>query len=127
MPRERMDAHSTRRGHLIVPGMKSVAGFEMPAPHAAVITSRTDRPMRQQPSLASHQRLLGAALSWMIAGIALLLTVVPMHTRMLGWAPAFWLVGAPLIVLLVLEPSLPRQLLALRRQRHDASRHLVWH
>jgi hypothetical protein len=83
--------------------------------------------MRQQPSQASHQRLLAAALSWTIAGIVLLLTVVPMHTRMLGWAPTFWLIGAPLIVLLVLEPSLPRQLLALRRQRHTASRHPVWH
>jgi hypothetical protein len=83
--------------------------------------------MREQPSQASHQRLLLAALSWMLGGLVLLLTVVPMHTRMFGWAPAFWLVGAPLIVLLVLEPSLPRQLLALRRQRHSASRHLVWH
>ncbi|HEY0197815.1 MAG TPA: hypothetical protein VGC19_04635 [Rhodanobacter sp.] len=78
--------------------------------------------------LASHQRLLGAALLWIVAGCALLLTtLVPMHTRMLGWAPAFWLVGAPLVVLLVLEPSLPRQLLALRRQRYGASRSVVWH
>ena len=73
-----------------------------------------------------HQRLLGAALLWLLGGGALLLTtLVPMHTELLGWTPAFWLVGAPLIVLMALEPALPRELLALRR-RHAP--HLVgWH
>jgi hypothetical protein len=84
--------------------------------------------MRPQPSHAPHQRLLGAALLWLLGGGALLLTtLVPMQTRLLGWAPAFWLVGAPLIVLLVLEPGLPRRLLTPRRQRCSAARSVLWH
>ena len=84
--------------------------------------------MRQSNSRVSHQNLLAAALLWLAGGIVLMLTtLVPMHSRLLGWSPAFWLIGAPLIVLLVLEPSLPRQLLALRRQRYSASRSVVWH
>jgi len=75
-----------------------------------------------------HQRLLGAALLWLLAGSAsLLTTLVPVHTDLLGWTPAFWLVGAPLIVLLGLEPTLPRQLLALRRPRHRATRLAGWY
>ncbi|WP_266157263.1 hypothetical protein [Dyella silvatica] len=65
-----------------------------------------------------HQRLLGIALLWLIVGAALLLsTLVPVHTALLGWTPAFWLLLAPLSLLLTLEPSLPRQLLALRHRR----------
>jgi hypothetical protein len=84
--------------------------------------------MRPQPSHVSHQRLFGATLLWLlVGGASLLTTLVPMQTRLLGWAPAFWLVGAPLIVLLVLEPGLPRRLLALRRPRCSASRSVLWH
>jgi hypothetical protein len=75
-----------------------------------------------------HQRLLGAALLWLLGGGALLLTtLVPPRTDLLGWTPAFWLLGAPLIVLLVLEPGLPRQLLALCQPRRRALRTAVWH
>jgi len=75
-----------------------------------------------------HQRLLGAALLWLLGGGALLLTtLVPMYTELLGWTPAFWLVGAPLIVLLALEPALPRELLALRRPRRQAPRLVGWY
>lgn len=85
--------------------------------------------MRQQPSQnAHHQRLLAAAMLWLIGGSALLLTtLIPMHTDLLGWAPAFWLLGAPLIVLLALEPSRPRAWLANRRPRRRASHGLIWH
>jgi hypothetical protein len=84
--------------------------------------------MRQPSSRVSHQNLLAAALLWLAGGIVLLLTtLVPLHSRLLGWSPAFWLIAAPMIVLLVLEPSLPRQLLALRRQRYSVSRSVVWH
>jgi hypothetical protein len=75
-----------------------------------------------------HQRLLGAVLLWLLGGAALLLsTLVPMHTEWLGWTPAFWLLGAPIIVLLGLEPTLPRELLTLRRPRHHAPRLIGWH
>jgi hypothetical protein len=79
------------------------------------------------PSLR-HQRLLGAAMLWLLGGGALLLTtLVPPRTELLGWAPAFWLLGAPLIVLLMLEPTLPRQLLALCPARRRPHRTAVWH
>ena len=75
-----------------------------------------------------HQRLLGAALLWLLAGGVLLLsTLVPAYTESLGWTPAFWLLGAPLVVLLALEPALPRQLLALCRPRRRVVRHAIWH
>lgn len=80
--------------------------------------------MRPQvlPSL-HHQRLLGAAALWLLGGGVLLLsTLVPAHTMLLGWTPAFWLCGAPMIVVLVLEPTLPRQLLALCRPQRRAIR-----
>jgi hypothetical protein len=75
-----------------------------------------------------HQRLLGAALLWLLGGGALLLTtLVPMHTEWLGWTPAFWLVGAPMTVLFALEPGLPRELLVLRRPRRHAPHLVGWH
>jgi hypothetical protein len=83
-------------------------------------------PTRHQAAL--HERLLGASLLWLLAGAALLLTtLVPVHTELLGWTPAFWLVGAPLVVLLALEPSLPRQLLALLSPRRQRATHPIWH
>jgi hypothetical protein len=75
-----------------------------------------------------HQRLLGAAVLWLFAGAALLLsTLVPAHTELLGWTPAFWLLGAPLVVLLALEPALPRQMLTLWRAPRRVARGAVWH
>lgn len=66
-----------------------------------------------------HADLLAIALLWLAIGIALLVTtLVPLHTVLLGWAPLLWLLVAPLTLLLILEPGLPRQLLALRRPRH---------
>lgn len=77
---------------------------------------------------ASHQRLLGAAMLWLCAGSFLLITtLMPVYTDMLGWTCTFWLVGAPLIVLLTLEPSLPRQLLALRRHRQRSLHTMMSH
>lgn len=76
---------------------------------------------------ASHQRLFGAAMLWLLAGSFLLLTtLLPAYTDALGWTSAFWLVGAPLAVLLTLEPSLPRQLLALCRPRRKALHAATW-
>ncbi|OOG38910.1 hypothetical protein [Rhodanobacter sp. C05] len=84
--------------------------------------------MRPQTHPSRHSHLPAAAMLWLLGGSALLLTtLVPVRTDLLGWTPAFWLVGAPLAVLLVLEPSLPRQLLALCRPRRHTSHRAVWH
>ena len=84
------------------------------------------RPTHHQAAL--HERLLGASLLWLLAGAVLLLTtLVPVRTELLGWTPAFWLVGAPLVVVLALEPSLPRQLLALLRPRRQRAAQPIWH
>lgn len=83
--------------------------------------------MRPNASITPHERLLGGTLLWLLAGAVLLLTtLVPAHTDTFGWTPAFWLVGAPLVVLLALEPALPRQLLALWRPRRRAATRLIW-
>jgi hypothetical protein len=75
-----------------------------------------------------HQRLLGAAALWLLAGSFLLITtLIPVYTDLLGWTPVFWLVVAPLIVLLTLEPSLPRQLLKLRLPRRQTQGVVMWH
>ena len=66
----------------------------------------------------SHERLLAIALLWLAIGTALLATtLVPAQTALLGWAPLVWLLAAPLALLLILEPGLPRALLAPRRAR----------
>ena len=86
--------------------------------------------MRPVPLSSSlyRQRLLGAATLWLLLGSALLLTtLVPAYTELLGWSSAFWLVGAPLVVLFTLEPSSPRQWLARRRSRNQALRMVMWH
>jgi hypothetical protein len=64
-------------------------------------------------TLRYRQRVLGGILLWLLGGSGLLLTgLVPVFSATLGWSLAFWLVAAPLTMLLVLEPGLPRQLLA---------------
>ncbi len=79
-------------------------------------------------SCFDHQRLLGAAVLWLLAGSALLLsTLVPWHTAWLGWTPAFWLLGAPLMVLLALEPWRLRRLPRASHARRPARDDLVWH
>ena len=83
--------------------------------------------------LSRHTHLLAAAAWWLLGGSVLLLTtLVPLRTELFGWTPAFWLLGAPLAVLLVLEPTLPRQLLALRHARRrpfssQPSTRVLWH
>lgn len=85
--------------------------------------------MRPSP-LPSPPRpqLLAIAMLWLLLGsVMLLTTLIPAHTELLGWTPTFWLVGAPLVALLGLEPTLPRQLLALRGSRRRTARNAVWH
>jgi len=83
--------------------------------------------MRPNATFTRRERLLGATLLWLLTGgLLLLTTLVPARTDEFGWTPAFWLVGAPLIVLLALEPALPRQLLALVRPRRRTSARLIW-
>jgi len=71
--------------------------------------------------------LLIASLIWLLVGSVLLLTtLVPAHTDFLGWTPMFWLLWAPLVVTLTLEPGLPRQLLKMRRSHRRNSARLIW-
>lgn len=84
-------------------------------------------PMPSSPT-AQHQRLLGRTLVWLFGGSLLLsTTLVPAHTALLGWTPAFWLVGAPLIVLLALAPGLPRSWLLRSRPRRHIDHGVIWH
>jgi peptidoglycan/LPS O-acetylase OafA/YrhL len=76
-----------------------------------------------------HQRLFAAAAIWLCLGSLLLLTtLVPAYTGLLGWTTTFWLLAAPMIVLLALEPQLPRRLLMRRRSRRVQAIHgVVWY
>lgn len=73
-------------------------------------TANVDRP--------HHEHLLAIALLWLtVGGMLLVTTLVPAHTALLGWAPLVWLLAAPLALLLILEPGLPRALLRMQRTR----------
>lgn len=84
---------------------------------------------RTATSVHHHQRLFTGATLWLLAGgFALLTTLLPAHTELLGWTPLFWLIGAPLSVLLALEPGFLRRLLSRRRARQLSTIHgVVWH
>lgn len=72
-----------------------------------------------------HPRLFVVAIAWLLTGAALLLTtLIPAHTELLGWTPLFWLIGAPVVALLGLEPAL---LAMLARRRRRVSSDAVWH
>ncbi len=89
--------------------------------------------MRSQPlPCVHHQPLFAATVAWLCAGSFLLVTtLVPTHTALLGWTPAFWLLAAPVVVLLALDPGLPRRLLLRHRMRRlHAIRSIhgvIWH
>ena len=86
--------------------------------------------MRNRPSASiHHQRLFTSAALWLLAGGFLLLTtLLPAHTALLGWTPLFWLIGAPISVLLALDPGLLRRLVMRRRARHASTVHgALWH
>jgi hypothetical protein len=102
--------------------MRSPAGRLLPSP-------APEFSMRPQVTESDrHSRLLAASLLWLLIGSVLLATtLVPAHTELLGWTPMFWLLCAPLVVALTLEPSLPRQLLALCRPRRRHASRLIWH
>ena len=80
------------------------------------------------PSSVHHQRLFAATALWLLAGcLALVTTLIPLHTALLGWTPVFWLLAAPLIVLLALEPRLVQRLLVRRRRQHLPAVHgVIW-
>jgi hypothetical protein len=81
------------------------------------------------PPSAHHQRLSAAAALWLLAGaFALITTLVPAHTELLGWTPMFWLLAAPITVLLALEPQRVSRLLTRRRRLPLSAIHgVVWH
>ena len=46
-----------------------------------------------------------AAATWLAVGLVLLgLTPLPLHDARYGWSPAFWLIAAPLALLVALHP-----------------------
>jgi len=107
--------------------MRCVAGTLAPPSTEEIAAMRP-----QLLSSPHHQGLLAATVSWLCAGGFLLLTtLVPVRTALLGWTPAFWLLAAPLIVLLALQPSLPQQLLRRRRLQRLHAVHtvhgVIWH
>ncbi len=82
----------------------------------------------KQTPVPAQPDLVAAALLWLLGGNVLLLsTAVPLRSELLGWTPAFWLLAAPLIMLLALQPSLPRQLKSLCRPRRRAMCSVAWH
>jgi hypothetical protein len=84
------------------------------------------RPTTASCIARQRQRLVCAAALWLFTGAALLASrLVPMYSALLGWSGAFWLLGAPLVMLLALEPGLPRRMLSLRIARRRA-RDAVW-
>ncbi len=77
--------------------------------------------------LRYRQRLLGGGVLWLLVGSVLLLTgLLPAYTALLGWSLAFWLVLAPLMILLALEPGLPGHLLRRCGSRRRACRATSW-
>jgi len=107
--------------------MRCVAGTLAPPSTEEIAAMRP-----QLLSSPHHQGLLAATVSWLCAGGFLLLTtLVPARTALLGWTPVFWLLAAPLIVLLALQPGLPRQLLRRRPLHRLHAVHtvhgVIWH
>lgn len=112
-----------------VAAIHAVANGEISTAQAVPPFNERASTMHTQPRPdTASPRLLGATTLWLLAGGALLLTTaLPPHTDLLGWTPAFWLLGAPLIMLLALQPGLPRQLLRLCRPHRRAVHAVVWH
>jgi hypothetical protein len=49
-----------------------------------------------------------ASATWLACGVVLLgLTPLPLHDPISGWSPAFWLVGAPLVLLMARRLCMP--------------------
>ena len=64
-------------------------------------------------SLTPRRTVALIALAWLAGGmLLLLLTPLSGRTELLGWTPSFWLMLAPMSVLVALQPRLPLELLA---------------
>jgi hypothetical protein len=62
---------------------------------------------------SARRRRMFIALAWLLAGsVLLLLTPLTGRSESLGWTPTFWLLLAPMSLLLALRPTLPLQVLA---------------
>lgn len=74
-------------------------------------------PRRTTPAIENDPLILATA-SWLACGVVLLgLTPLPLHTQALGWAPAFWLLAAPGVLLIARRMLVPRQsLVPMRRE-----------
>src|SRR5690242_21568657 len=82
-------------------------------------------PRHASPALAESDPLTLAAGTWLACGMVFYgLTPVPLHDSTLGWSPAFWLLAAPLLLLVAKHLLVPWHLRASsRRARVRAQRH----
>ena len=84
-----------------------------------------------RPTLIDHNRqhrLFSCAPLWLlVGGVLLLTTLVPVHTALFGWMPLFWLLIAPLAVMLVVQPQLIRRRRMHRRAPRRRGTQPVWH
>lgn len=92
-----------------IPDPEAVAGSETCDSHTARISQTESIAMHQpvRPCSARHrQRMIDLLVSWLLVGSGLLLArLLPPYSVLLGWSPAFWLVLAPLTMLLALDPG----------------------
>lgn len=81
-----------------------------------------------QPTPARYrQTTLDAITLWLGAGsLSMLSGLVPLHTALFGWSLPFWLVAAPLLLLLTVAPELPAQWLRRCRSRRRSVRAGIW-
>lgn len=67
-----------------------------------------------------------AAATWLASGVVLLgLTPLPLHDADWGWAPAFWLLAAPALLLAakrVVQATTPLRLASIRRSNSRMTR-----
>lgn len=80
-------------------------------------------PRHASPALAESDPLTLAAGTWLACGMVLYgLTPVPLHDATLGWSPAFWLLAAPLLLLVAKHLLVPWHLRASSRRRAGSPR-----
>lgn len=80
---------------------------------------------RTAPSPTSQPDILSlAAATWLACGIVLLgLTPLPLRDANLGWSPAFWLLAAPLLLLIAKRLLIPRRSPVPARRQSQPPRH----
>lgn len=85
------------------------------------------RPIHSPAAARYRQTTLDAITLWLAAGsLSMLSGLLPIHSILLGWSLPFWLVLAPLLLLLTLAPHLPGQWLRRYRSRRRITHARIW-